>query len=161
RATYLPGVPTMWIALTSHPGIEARDLSSLRACGSGGAPLPVEVAQRFERLTGIALRGGWGMTETSPAGTALPLDGPVKAGSIGLPQPGIVVEVVSLDDPHRVLPFGERGELRIKAPNVMKGYWNRPKETAEVFVDGFFLTGDIGTMDEDGYLFLVDRKKDM
>lgn len=161
RATAFPGVPTMWIALANFPGIDARDLSSLRFCGSGGASLPVEVGQRFERLTGQKLRGGWGMTETAPAGTNLPLDGPGKPGSIGLPMPGIDMDVVALDDPRRVLGPNERGEIRIKGPNVTKGYWNRPEETAAAFVDGWFLTGDIGHMDEDGYFFIVDRKKDM
>jgi long-chain acyl-CoA synthetase len=161
RATAFPGVPTMWIALVNHPGIETRDLSSLVHCTSGGAPLPVEVGQRFQRLTGLRLYGGWGMTETSPAGTNLPRDVPPKPGSIGVPLPGIEMGVVALDDPRRVLPPGETGEIRIKGPNVTKGYWNRPEEMAAAFVDGYFLTGDIGHMDEDGYFFLVDRKKDM
>ncbi|HEY8384106.1 MAG TPA: dicarboxylate--CoA ligase PimA [Microvirga sp.] len=161
RATSFPGVPTMWIALANLPGIETRDLSSLTYCGSGGAPLPVEVAQRFERLTGHRLGGGWGMTETSPAGTNLPKGGPAKFGSIGVPLPGIEMDVVSLDDPTRVLGIGEVGELRIRGPNVTKGYWNRPEESAASFAEGGFLTGDIGRMDEDGYIFIVDRKKDM
>jgi long-chain acyl-CoA synthetase len=161
KATTFPGVPTMWIALSAFPGIEKRDLSSLRFCYSGGAPLPVEVAQRFERLTGFSIRGGWGMTETAPAGTNLPQRGPVRPGSIGVPLPGIEIDVVAVDDPRRVLGFGEAGEMRIKGPNVFQGYWNRPEETAAAFVDGFFLTGDIVYMDEDGYLFLVDRKKEM
>jgi long-chain acyl-CoA synthetase len=161
RATSFPGVPTMWIALANHPGIEARDLSSLRFCGSGGASLPVEVGARFERLTGHKLGGGWGMTETAPAGTNLPLDGPGKPGSMGLPLPGIEMGIRSLDDPRQELGPNEKGEIAIRARNVMKGYWNRPDETAAVFVDGWFLTGDIGHMDADGYFFLVDRKKDM
>lgn len=161
RATLFPGVPTMWIALVSLPGIEKRDLSSLRQCGSGGAPLPVEIAERFERLTGMKLRNGWGMTETSPAGTGFAVGGPDKPGSIGLPLPGIVMQVVAVDDPRRVLAPGEIGEFRIKGLNVFSSYWNRPEETAASFADGFFLTGDMGYMDEDGYFFLVDRKKDM
>jgi long-chain acyl-CoA synthetase len=161
RATSFPGVPTMWIALNAVPGIEKRDLSSLKHCYSGGAPMPVEVQQRFERLTGHSIRGGWGMTETSPAGTNLPYYDAFPLGTIGLPLPGIVIDVVALDDPKRVLGFGEVGEMRIKGPNVFQGYWNKPEETAAAFVDGFFLTGDIVYMQEDGYLFLVDRKKDM
>ncbi len=161
RATSFPGVPTMWIALANHPGIETRDLSSLVHCSSGGAPLPVEVGAQFERLTGLKLRGGWGMTETAPAGTNLPLAGPVKPGSIGLPMPGVEVQVVALDDPSRVLPAGKVGELRVRGPNVTRGYWNRPEETQASFADGFLLTGDIGVMDEDGYFFIVDRRKDM
>jgi long-chain acyl-CoA synthetase len=161
RATVFPGVPTMWMALVNTPNIETRDLSSLRRVSSGGAPLPVEVADRFEQLTGHRLIGGWGMTETSPAGTGLPVDGSGKPGSVGLPAPGIMMDIVALDDPRRRLPPGEKGEMRIKGPNVTQGYWNAPDETAAAFVDGWFLTGDIGYMDEDGYFFLVDRKKDM
>ena len=161
RATTFPGVPTMWIALANHPGIEGRDLSSLVHCSSGGAPLPVEVAARFQRLTGISLRGGWGMTETAPAGTNLPLSGPAKPGSIGLPMPGIELDVVSIDEPRRTLPPNEIGELRIKGRNVTRGYWNKPEESAAAFLDGWFLTGDIGYMDDDGYFFIVDRRKDM
>jgi long-chain acyl-CoA synthetase len=161
RVTAFPGVPTMWAALVNHPGIEQRDLTSLRACASGGAPLPVELAERFGRITGLALPSGWGMTETSPAGISPPLRGPTKPGTIGLPLPGITVEVVALDDPHRVLGPGDVGELRIKGKNVMQRYWNRPDETAAAFADGGFLSGDIGIMDEDGYFFILDRKKDM
>jgi long-chain acyl-CoA synthetase len=161
RATVFPGVPTMWIALANTPDIERRDLSSLKRVSSGGAPLPVEVAERFQRLTGHRLGGGWGMTETSPAGTNLPLNGPGKAGSVGLPLPGIVMDVVALDDPRRRLPPGEKGEIRVKGPNVTRGYWNAPEETASAFVDDYLMTGDIGYMDEDGYFYLVDRKKDM
>jgi long-chain acyl-CoA synthetase len=161
RVTAFPGVPTMWAALVNYPGIEQRDLSALRSCGSGGAPLPVELAERFGRIFGLALPSGWGMTETSPAGTSPPLHGPAKPGTIGLPLPGITIDVVALDDPHRVLGPGKVGELRIKGKNVMQRYWNRPDETAAAFADGGFLTGDIGTMDEDGYFFILDRKKDM
>jgi long-chain acyl-CoA synthetase len=161
RVTSIPGVPTMWIAFINHPGIERRDLSALRACSSGGAPLPVEVAERFRRVSGMPLPSGWGMTETSPAGTSSPLRGPAKPGTIGLPLPGIIIEIVASDDPHRVLGPGEVGELRIKGKNVMQRYWNRPADTAAAFADGGFLTGDIGTMDEDGYFFILDRKKDM
>ncbi len=161
RATIFPGVPTMWIALDNFPGIEKRDLSSLRYCGSGGAPLPVETARSLNRRAGLTLRGGWGMTETSPAGTSFPSHEEVRLGSIGIPLPGIELGVVALDDPHRALPPGETGELRVKGPNVTRGYWNRPQETAASFADGYFLTGDIGYMDDDGYFFIVDRKKDM
>ena len=161
RATTFPGVPTMWIALVARPDLERRDLSSLRFCGSGGAPLPVEVAERFRRLTGMTMGGGWGMTETSPAGTYLPRYGSPPAGTIGLPLPHVEMGVVALDDPGRELPVGEVGELRIRGPNVTRGYWKRPEETARAFRDGYFLTGDIGRMDEAGFFFLVDRKKDM
>jgi long-chain acyl-CoA synthetase len=162
RATGFPGVPTMWIALSSTPDIDKRDFSSLRYCGSGGAPLPVEVATRFEALTGHRLVGGWGMTETSPAGTnRLGAGLASKPGTIGLPLPGIEMDICSLADPRKVLAPGEVGELRIRGPNVTQGYWNRQEETAAAFADGWFLTGDIGYMDEDGFFFIVDRKKDM
>ena len=161
KATVFPGVPTMWIALASVPDIDRRDLSSLRYVASGGASLPVEVAERFQKLTGHRIGGGWGMTETSPAGTAMPREWTGKAGSIGLPLPGIDMDIVALDDPRRRLKAGEKGEIRINGPNVTKGYWNAPQETAAAFVDGWLLTGDIGCMDEDGYFYLVDRKKDM
>ena len=161
RATSFPGVPTMWIAIAALPDLDKRDLSSLRIAGSGGAPLPVEVANVLERRVGMKLKSGWGMTETSPAGTAHPENGPDKPASVGVALPAIEMDVVSLDDPTKVLATGEVGEIRIRGPNVTKGYWNRPKETAEAFVGDRFLTGDIGYMDDDGYFFLVDRKKDM
>ena len=161
RATYFPGVPTMWIAIAALPDLDKRDLSSLVSCGSGGAPLPVEVAKIFERRVGMKLKSGWGMTETCSPGTAHPKEGPDKPGSIGLMLPGIEMDVVSLDDSTMVMPTGEVGEIRIRGPNVTKGYWNKPKETAEAFVGDRFLTGDIGYVDADGYFYLVDRKKDM
>ncbi len=161
RCTHFPGVPTMWIALANHPGAASRDLSSLKVTSSGGAALPPDVGARVEALTGLRLGGGWGMTETSPAGTNLPLDRAQAPGDIGLPLPGIEMDVVALDDPTRVLPPGEVGEVRIRGPNVTPGYWRRPEETAEAFVDGWFLTGDIGRMAPDGMFTLVDRKKDM
>jgi long-chain acyl-CoA synthetase len=161
RATTFPGVPTMWIAIANLPDLESRDFSSLVHCGSGGAPLPVEVARIFERKTKMKLKSGWGMTETCSPGTGHPPDGPDKPGSIGLMLPGIELDVVSLEDPKQLMPVGEVGEIRIRGPNVTSGYWGRPKETAEAFVGDRFLTGDIGYMDQDGYFYLVDRKKDM
>jgi long-chain acyl-CoA synthetase len=161
RATAFPGVPTMWIAIAALPDLDKRDLSSLISVGSGGAPLPVEVARILERRVGMKLKSGWGMTETCSPGTAHPKEGPDKLGSIGLMLPGIEMDVVSLEDSTRLMPVGEVGEIRIRGPNVTKGYWNRPKETAEAFVGDRFLTGDIGYMDADGYFYLVDRKKDM
>ena len=161
RATVFPGVPTMWIAIAALPDLDKRDLSSLVIAGSGGAPLPVEVARILERRVGMKLKSGWGMTETGSPGTAHPKEGPDKPGSIGLMLPGIEVDVVSLEDPTKLMPVGETGELRIRGPNVTKGYLNRPKETAKAFVGDRFLTGDIGYMDSDGYFYLVDRKTDM
>ena len=161
RATVFAGVPTMWMALAASPDLERRDLSSLRHLTSGGAPMPAEIAERFFRRTGLRISGGWGMTETAPAGTHLPREAPIAPGLIGLPLPGIEMDVVALDDTRRVLPPGEAGELRIRGPNVTAGYWKRPEETAAAFVDGFFLTGDVGIMDEGGFIQLVDRRKDM
>src|SRR6476646_2344282 len=161
RATAFPGVPTMWIAIASLPDLDKRDLSSLVSVGSGGAPLPVEVARILESRVGRKLKSGWGRTETCSPGTAHPKEGPDKPGSIGLMLPGIEMDVVSLEDPTKLMPVGEAGEIRIRGPDVTKGYWNRPKETAEAFVGDRFLTGDIGYMDADGYFYLVDRKKDM
>jgi len=161
RATVFPGVPTMWIALAATPGLDTRDLSSLRSSTSGGAPLPVEMSDRFHRLTGLRLGGGWGMTETSPVGANLLPERPFRSGEIGVPLPGITMRVVALDDPARVVARDEVGEIAIKGPNVTPGYWKRPEENARAFADGFFLTGDVGSMDETGYFTLVDRKKDM
>src|SRR6201988_72205 len=129
RATYFPGVPTMWIAIAALADLDRRDLSSLVTCSSGGAPQPVEVANILQRRVGMKLRSGWGMTETSPAGTAHPEDGPDKPGSVGVALPGIEMDVVSLDDPTKVLADGEVGGICIRGPNVTKGYWNRPEET--------------------------------
>ncbi|MEP6838130.1 MAG: AMP-binding protein, partial [Bradyrhizobium sp.] len=114
----------------------------------------------LEQRVGMKLKSGWGMTETCSPGTAHPKEGPDKPGSIGLMLPGIEMDVVSLEDSTKIMPTGETGEIRIRGPNVTRGYWNRPKETAEAFVDRF-LTGDIGYVDADGYFYLVDRKKDM
>ena len=161
KATSFPGVPTMWIALAQHPEIGRRDLSSLKMAASGGAPLPVEISARLTQLTGLKLKGGWGMTETSPAGTNLPFEGPEKPGTIGLPMPGVELDIVDIDDGHRVLHQGETGELRVRGLNVTAGYFERPEETAKAVIGDRFLTGDIGYMDEDGYFFIVDRKKDM
>ncbi|MBO6541500.1 MAG: AMP-binding protein [Rhizobiaceae bacterium] len=160
-ATGFPGVPTMWIAMAAVPDFEKRNFSSLRYCASGGAPLPVEVARKIKSGTGHSLLGGWGMTETSPAGTNIPATRPDMVGSIGVPLPGIWMDIVALDDPDRVLPPGETGELRIVGPNVATGYYNRPEETAAAFTPNGFLTGDIGFMDDEGFFTIVDRKKDM
>jgi long-chain acyl-CoA synthetase len=161
RATVMPGVPTMWIAIANLPGIEKRDLSSLRLCGSGGAPMPFEIEKQLERLLGRRMAGGWGMTETSPAGTRMVMSEKSSPGLIGIPYPGIDMRVVALEDPREVLRANEVGELAIRGPNVFKGYWNKPEATAEAFADGHFLTGDIGRMDEKGQFTIVDRKKNM
>ncbi len=160
RATSFPAVPTMLIALLNEPGAAGRDFSSLQVVGSGGAPLPVEVGAKIERMVGSRLRTGWGMTETAAVGTRVPQGVPYRPGLIGVPLPGIDMRIVSLDDPARPLGPGERGEIAIRGPNVFGGYWNRP-ETANCFVDGWFLTGDIGSMDGSGLFSIADRKKRM
>ncbi len=162
RITCFPGVPTMFTAILSHPDIAKFDLSALRHCNSGGAPLPLEVQQRFQQVTGCPLNEGWGMTETSPTGTFTPTFGKRKAGSCGLPVPQSLIKMVDVNDPSREVPLGERGEMCIKGPNVMKGYWKNPDATrASMTEDGYFRTGDVAIMDEDGFVFIVDRTKDM
>lgn len=161
RINTFSGVPTMWIGLGNLPGIERRDLSSLRQVSSGGAPMPFEVQQRLEALIGRRIGGGWGMTETCPAGTRIPPDAPRRAGLIGLPLPRIELRIVDPENPTRELPPGETGEIAVRGPNVFSGYWNRPEENARAFADGWFLTGDMGWMDERGFFTLVDRRKNM
>jgi long-chain acyl-CoA synthetase len=162
RATYFPGVPTMWIALNALPGIATRDFSSLRQISSGGAPLPQEVAHRFEAMAGRRIGGGWGMTETAAAGTSHLMKGLFNPNSVGVPLPGVQVQIVSLDDPAKILGPNEKGEIAIRGPNIFKGYWQNPEDTQRAFTEsGFFLTGDIGMLDEHGLMHLIDRKKDM
>jgi len=159
--TVFCGVPTMFTALIDHPDTPKHSLRSLKYCNSGGAPLPVEVGQRYTQITGCKLSEGWGMTETSPTGTFTPIHGG-KPGSCGIPSPGIELRMLSLEDSNQYVPRGERGELCIKGPNVMKGYWNNPEATAEnTTFDGLFRTGDVAYMDDEGYVFIVDRCKDM
>ncbi|MBT9282245.1 MAG: long-chain fatty acid--CoA ligase [Hydrogenibacillus schlegelii] len=160
RPTLFPGAPTMYIALINHPDIRKYDLSSIEAAISGSAPLPREVEKRFEALTGGRIVEGYGLSETSPVTHANPMYTFRKPGSIGLPWPDTDAAILDLKT-RRPLPPGEIGEVAIKGPQVMKGYWRRPEETAAAFHDGWFLTGDIGRMDEDGFFYIVDRKKDM
>jgi long-chain acyl-CoA synthetase len=162
KITVFPGVPTMHVALLNLPGIEKYDLSSLKFCASGGAPLPVAVQEKFQAVAGCRLTEGWGMSETSPAGTFTPPFGPVKPGSCGIPMPRVEMKFIDVADPEREVALGQRGEICIKGPNVMKGYWKNPDATRDAMtVDGFFRTGDVGYMDEDGYVYIVDRTKDM
>ncbi|MFF9038244.1 long-chain fatty acid--CoA ligase [Streptomyces sp. NPDC014892] len=156
-ATVFEGVPTMYAALLQHPA--GADVSTLRMCVSGGASLPVEILHGFERRFGCAVLEGFGMSETSPVVTFNHPDRPRKAGSIGTPIQD--VEVRLLDDKGQDVTPGEVGELAVRGPNVMKGYWNRPEETAAAIPDGWLRSGDLARQDEDGYLFIVDRKKDM
>jgi len=161
RPTILPGVPTLFNALLNHQGVSRNDLSSLKICISGGAALPHEVRRQFKAFTGCRLVEGYGLSETSPVATCNPFEGLEKKNSIGQPLPATIISIRSLDDPRQEMPQGESGEICIKGPQVMPGYWNRPEETAAVFVDGFFRTGDVGFIDEDGFTFIIDRIKDM
>lgn len=161
RPTLVPGVPTMFAAINQSPKVKRLDLRSIKFCISGGAPLPVQVKQKFEDLTGCKLVEGYGLTEASSVAACNPLYGVNKAGSIGQPLPGTSIVITDRDDPKRIVDLGQRGEICIAGPQVMAGYWNRPEDTAKVIVDGRLRTGDIGAMDEDGYVFLIDRIKDL
>ncbi len=161
KPTLFPGAPTMYIAINSHPDVKKYNLKSVNACLSGSAPLPVEVQKKFEEVTGAYLSEGYGLSEASPVTHSNPLFGRRKEGSIGLPLPDTVSRVVDVETGGREVPVGETGELILKGPQVMKGYWNRPDETAQTIRDGWLYTGDIARMDEDGYTYIVDRKKEM
>ncbi len=161
RPTVMPGVPTLFNAIMNHPKLKTFDLSSLKFCLSGGAPLPLDIKTNFERLTGCKLVEGYGLSEASPVVTCNPLEGPVKEGSIGQPLPQTIVSLRDLADPAIEVPQGEKGEICIKGPQVMKGYWQKPAETAGQFVGDYLRTGDVAYMDADGFLFIVDRIKDL
>jgi long-chain acyl-CoA synthetase len=161
RPTLFPGVPTMYVAINNAVAKGSHDLSSIKACLSGAAPLPLEVAERFERFSGGRLVEGYGLSESSPVAIANPIYGKRKAGTIGMPIPDTLARVADPDDPARTMPVGEPGELALAGPQVMRGYWNRPDETAEVLKDGWLMTGDMAVMDEEGYFSIVDRKKDL
>jgi long-chain acyl-CoA synthetase len=177
RPTYYPGVPAMYVGIINHPEVHKYDLQSIKVCCSGAAPLPAEVQQRFQELTGARLVEGFGLSEASPVTHGNPAYGESRIGTIGLPWPDTDARIVDIDTGEKVLPPGEVGELCVRGPQVMKGYWNMPTETANVLrpdrlVQGFdsgqapsgdpwLYTGDIAMMDEDGYFKIVDRKKDM
>jgi len=163
KATVFCSVPTMYIALINRPDIAKYDLTTIRACISGAAPLPVEVQKKFVQLTGARLVEGYGLTETSPCTHANPLDDPKKnrPGSIGIPFPDTEAKIVDLESGTKDLKPNEAGELVIKGPQVMEAYWKKSEETANALKNGWFYTGDIAKMDEDGYFYIVDRKKDM
>jgi long-chain acyl-CoA synthetase len=165
RPTLFPAVPTIYTAINHYKGLAQYNLSSIKYCISGGAPLPIEVKRDFERLTGCVLVEGYGLSESSPVAACNPVEGENKTGSIGLPVPGTVIDIVSLDDAKSNMPQGEKGEVCIKGPQIMAGYWHQRHETEHVLEetpDGARLhTGDIGYMDPDGYTFIVDRIKDM
>ncbi len=161
KPTLFAGVPTLFTAINNYPELEKYDLSSLKFCISGGAGLPGDVRKQFETLTGCSLIEGYGLSECSPVASANPIGGRNKEGSIGLPYPGTMVEIVSLEDRLTVLPPGKKGEICISGPQVMAGYWKRPDATAETLKGGRLHTGDVGYMDKDGYTYIVDRLKEV
>jgi long-chain acyl-CoA synthetase len=169
KATFYPGVPTMYVAINTHPQVKAFDLRSVIACQSGAAPLPGEVQEQFQALTGAKLMEGYGLTEASPVTHSNPVHGQNKIGSIGLPWPDTDAKIVDVDTGEQEMPVGEVGELIIQGPQVMNGYWQQPTETANVLRvhpwtgsdEPWLHTGDIARMDEEGYFQIVDRKKDM
>ena len=161
RPTIFHGVPTMYVAFNNAPNVKRYGFHSLRLCTSGGAPLPVEVRQTFEALTGGRLVEGYGLTEASPVTHFNPPNGLPKVGSIGLPVPDTEVRIVDVETGKREMPLGEVGEIVIRGPQVMKGYWKKAAETALVLRNGWLYTGDMARKDEDGYYYIVDRKKDL
>ena len=163
QPTFFPGVPTMYMRLLERDDLEdySKHLKSIKVCNTGAAPMPPEVLKEFEERTGAVIIEGYGMTETSPATHANPFSGNRKIGSVGLGIPNTEMKIVEVDDYTKIVPIGEEGEIMIKGPQVMKGYWNKPEATANQLKGEWLLTGDIGKLDEDGYLYIVDRKKDM
>jgi long-chain acyl-CoA synthetase len=161
KPDFFPGVPTMYVALNNHPDVGKYDLSSVKLCNSGAAPLPVEVQQTFEKLTGGKLAEGYGLSEAPTATHANPVVGLRKTGSIRVPLPDVEANIMYADTGEKEMPPGEVGELVIRAPQVMKGYWNRPDETEMVLRDGWLYTGDMARIDEDGFFSIVDRKKEL
>lgn len=161
KPTIFPGVPTMYVAINNYSGVKRYDLSSIKFCISGAAPLPVEVSKRFEEITGGKLVEGYGLTEASPITHCNPLFSMKKEGSIGLPLPSTDCKIVDIKKKNKELAIGEIGEMVIKGPQVMNGYWNKPDENKDVLQDGWLYTGDMAKADEDGYFYIVDRKKDI
>ncbi len=161
KVSFFPAVPTMYVGLLNHPKISKFDISSIEGCFSGAAPLPVEVIKEFESKTGAQICEGYGLSETSPVATINPWGGKTKNGSIGLPVADTEIRVVDLDEGTKDMPVGEPGEIIIKGPQVTGGYYKMPDETSLTVRNGWLYTGDIGNMDDEGYFFIVDRKKDM
>jgi long-chain acyl-CoA synthetase len=161
QPTYFPGVPTLFVSMLNHPDAKTSGLDRVQRFNSGSAPLPIEVIEQFERLSGAMLFEGYGMTETAAVATSTPTLAKRKPGSIGLPVSGTDCKIVDLEAGDREMPLGDEGELCIRGPQVMKGYWNKPEETADAIREGWLYTGDVARMDSDGYFYIVQRKKDM
>ena len=161
RPTFLPGVPTIFVGLLNDPEFKTLDFSSIKGFFSGAAPLASDTIQELKQLTGALMCEVYGSTETAPIVSATPWGGTVKPGSVGCPVPDTDIRIVDKDDHEKELPVGEPGEIKIKGPQIMAGYYKKEPETSEVLKDGWFLTGDIGKFDDDGYLYIIDRKKDM
>jgi long-chain acyl-CoA synthetase len=162
KVTFAPLVPTMYIGMLDHPNMEHTDLTSIKGCFSGSAPLPLEVINNFQEKTGSIIVEGFGLTESTPVTHINPLNGKRKQGSIGIPIPDTECKIVDLEDITKEMPLGEPGELLMRGPQIMKGYLGKPEETQKTMTeDGFLRTGDVATMDEDGYFYIVDRIKDM
>jgi long-chain acyl-CoA synthetase len=161
KPTFFPSVPTLYISLLNHPEIKTCGLEWVKRFNSGSAPLPVEVIEQFEKLSGSMLYEGYGLTEASPTTHSTATLAKRKIGSIGLPFPSTECKIVDLETGTREVPVGEEGELCVRGPQVMKGYWNRPDETAIALRDGWLYTGDVARMDDDGFFYIVQRKKDM
>lgn len=161
QPTVFPGVPTMYVAITNHPRAEEYGISSIETCNSGSAPMPVELLHDFERKTGAQILEGYGLSEASPVTHCNPPFSERKPGSVGIGYPSTEYKVVDLATGTEEVPVGELGEVIIRGPQIMKGYWNMPEETASTLRDGWLFTGDIARMDEDGFLYIVDRKKEL
>jgi long-chain acyl-CoA synthetase len=161
QPTYFPGVPTLFVSMLNHPEAKTSGLDRVQRFNSGSAPLPIEVIAQFERLSGAMLFEGYGMTEAAAVATSTPTLARRKPGSIGLPMTGTECKIVDLEDGDREVGLGEEGELCIRGPQIMKGYWNKPDETADAIRSGWLYTGDVARMDEDGYFYIVQRKKDL
>ncbi|MFC4558430.1 long-chain fatty acid--CoA ligase [Virgibacillus kekensis] len=161
KPTSFPGVPTMYVAITSHPKAEAYGIDSIRLCNSGSAPMPGELLRTFEKKTGAKILEGYGLSESAPVTHCNPSFAERKAGSIGIGIPSTEYKIVDLEEGKTELQPGEIGEIVVRGPQVMKGYWNMPEETAHALRDGWLYTGDIARVDEDGYAYIVDRKKDL
>ncbi|WP_347549959.1 long-chain fatty acid--CoA ligase [Pseudalkalibacillus hwajinpoensis] len=161
KPTMFPGVPTMYVALTNHPDAEKFNLDSIKTCNSGSAPMPVGLMNEFENKTGAKILEGYGLSEASPTTHVNPPFAERKPGSVGIGFPSTEYKIVDLGEGKTELPFGESGELILKGPQVMKGYWNMPEETAYTLKDGWLFTGDIAKMDKDGFVYIIDRKKDL